>query len=54
MKGRPMMQFSAEYAATSLPVDAERAGFSRRPSDYAYRAVTALAMLLLLGTLWVF
>jgi hypothetical protein len=41
-------------ASTSLPKQVSRTGRSRQPADLVYQTVTIAAMLLLLGSLWVF
>ena len=48
------MQSSPQTASTSLPVQASRADHSGQPADLVYQTVTIAAMLLLLGSLWVF
>ncbi|HXR40676.1 MAG TPA: hypothetical protein VN776_16350 [Terracidiphilus sp.] len=44
------MQTSTQSAPLSLPAPAQ----SRRREDWTYQAVTVAAMLLVLGSLWVF
>ena len=48
------MQSSPQSASTSLPVQASRMDRSSQPADIVYQTVTIAAMLLLLGSLWLF
>ena len=48
------MQSSPQSASTSLPVQANRINQSSQPADLVYQTVTIAAMLLILGSLWVF
>ncbi len=54
MKGRHKMQPTKQTASNSLPPS--RAGFQRsRPAeDVVYQIVTVAAILLVLGSLWIF
>jgi hypothetical protein len=51
------MQSSVQAASASLPVSGEGSNppqEARNPADLAYEALTLAAILLLLGSLWVF
>jgi hypothetical protein len=48
------MQLSPQSAATPLRVNVNRKEDASRPADLVYQTVTIVAMLLLLGSLWVF
>jgi hypothetical protein len=48
------MQSSPQTASTSLPEQASRMDRSSQSADFVYQSVTIAAMLLLLGSLWVF
>jgi hypothetical protein len=48
------MQSSSQTASSSVPTQAANATPSRRKEDLVYQAVTVVAVLLLLGSLWVF
>jgi len=48
------MQTSPQSACTPLPAVAESTIPSRRSEDLIYQAVTVAAILMLLGSLWVF
>ena len=48
------MQSSPHTASTSLPVQASRTDYSGQPADLIYQTVTIAAMLLILGSLWLF
>jgi hypothetical protein len=48
------MHSSPYTASTSLPVQASRRDHPSQPADFVYQTVTIAAMLLLLGSLWVF
>jgi hypothetical protein len=48
------MQSLPQSASNSLPTLAVAAPRSRRAEDLAYQTLTVAAMLLLLGSLWVF
>jgi hypothetical protein len=51
-ESRPTMQTPPLY--TTLPVEGEQTDRSRQPAGLAYPAVTLIAILLLLGSLWAF
>ncbi|HMD77961.1 MAG: hypothetical protein ABSG60_08095 [Terracidiphilus sp.] len=48
------MHSSPKTASTFMPATAEGSTQSRRAEDLTYQAVTVAAILLLLGSLWVF
>lgn len=48
------MQTSPQAASTSVPTHNDASGVSRTHADLIYQAVTVAAVLLLLGSLWVF
>jgi len=48
------MHPSPQSASTDLPMKDNRAESSGRAADVVYQTVTIAAMLLLLGSLWVF
>jgi hypothetical protein len=48
------MLSSPQTASATLPAPAGSSAASRRADDLAYQAVTVAAILLLLGSLWVF
>ena len=48
------MQTSPQAASTSVPTRNDAATGSRTHADLIYQAVTVAAVLLLLGSLWVF
>ena len=48
------MQTSPQAASTSVPTRNDAAAGSRTHADLIYQAVTVAAVLLLLGSLWVF
>ncbi len=48
------MQATPQIASASLPAPAEEAVQPRKAEDLAYQAVTIAAILLLLGSLWLF
>jgi hypothetical protein len=52
-KGSPM-QNSPQSAPAGLPQSAERILQPRKRDDLTYQAVTVAAILLLLGSLWLF
>jgi len=53
-KGRRAMQLFPHSAPIPLEMNADRKDSSRQRADLAYQMVTVAAMLLLLGSLWVF
>jgi hypothetical protein len=48
------MQSSPQSASPSVHTNSEDATISRRTEDLIYQAVTVLAAVILLGSLWVF
>jgi hypothetical protein len=48
------MQLSPQIASSLLPVQTNRMDNSNQPADLVYQTVTIAAMLLLLGSLWLF
>ena len=48
------MQSSPQIASSPLPVQVSRMDHTRQPADLVYQTVTIAAMLLLLGSLWLF
>ena len=54
LRGRPKMQTSPQSACNPLPAASETATPSRRSEDLIYQAVTIAAILMLLGSIWVF
>jgi hypothetical protein len=48
------MQSSPQSAPTCLPTGAEASTQPRKREDLAYQAVTVAAILLVLGSLWLF
>jgi len=48
------MQSSPQNASISLPARADASRQSRKTEDLMYQALTVAAILLLLGSLWVF
>lgn len=48
------MQCSPQSASDPLAPLSEPMGHSRQPAELIYQSVTVAAMLLLLGSLWVF
>jgi hypothetical protein len=54
MKGRPAMQTSPQAASISMPAFTGGRAHSLHPEDLAYQAMTVAAVLLVLGSLWVF
>jgi hypothetical protein len=48
------MHSSLDAASNPLPTSADELQISRRAADVAYQSLTIAAMLLLLGSLWVF
>ncbi|HEY1159883.1 MAG TPA: hypothetical protein VGE83_04590 [Terracidiphilus sp.] len=48
------MQSSSQSAYSSPPAPSGVSGESRKAEDLTYQAVTVAAILLLLGSLWVF
>jgi hypothetical protein len=48
------MQSTQQSSPACLPAAAEAATQSRKREDLAYQAVTVAAILLVLGSLWVF
>jgi len=48
------MQPSPEFASIALPMASDPIEVSRHLADRVYQVVTIAAMLLLLGSLWVF
>jgi hypothetical protein len=53
-KRRTSMQTSPQAASTSVPTHNDARTGSRTHADLVYQAVTIAAVLLLLGSLWVF
>jgi hypothetical protein len=53
-KGRSTMQPSSHSASTSLPSASSTFPSSRPAEDKMYQAMTIAAILMLLGSLWVF
>jgi len=45
---------SPQSASSSPTQDPDRTHLSRQPADFVYQSVTVVAMLLILGSLWVF
>jgi hypothetical protein len=54
LKGRPKMQPSPLYASNPLPHSCVDNHADRHTEDRVYQAVTVAAMLLLLGSVWIF
>jgi hypothetical protein len=48
------MQTSSQSAPSAQPTSSDHASSARKPEDLAYQAVTIAAILLVLGSLWVF
>ena len=53
-KGRRAMPSSPQSAPTRLQVNGDQSPRSGQASDIVYQTITIAAMLLLLGSLWVF
>jgi len=54
LKGRPTMQSSPEFLSAAPPGSTDGKEQPQRPADWLYKGLTIAAMLLLLGSLWVF
>jgi hypothetical protein len=54
LKGRPRMQSSPQNAPASLQVGGDAPTQSRKTEDLTYQVLTVAAIVLLLGSLWVF
>jgi hypothetical protein len=54
MEGRPVMEHSPEYSVKPLPCSADGPTKPGKSATLVYQCVTIAAMLLLLGSLWVF
>jgi hypothetical protein len=48
------MPFPSQSAPLSAKAPADEAGRPRQPEDRVYQAVTVAAILMLLGSLWIF
>lgn len=53
-KGRVAMQTSPPTASTSMPASGGEQARSRQVEDLVYQAVTVAAILMVLGSIWVF
>jgi hypothetical protein len=54
MKGRPTMQLTPQTASLSMPASIAGIEDRRQREDWVYQGFTVAAILMVLGSLWVF